>query len=1209
MKKRNSLRVSRLLPVVLLLLLPLIALAEQKHSDYLFKHVTIADGLTSSQVNAICKDSRGFMWFGTSSGLNRFDGYNVRTYKSDYTNNSALPDGYIESIQEDVEGNLWIGTASGYVVMNPITELFDRSVQQRLSRAAGNVDPKIIFIDSHKNMWIYATDGRVYYYKSQQQLTYSFDQGEGQRSLPQGNITGICESAVGAAVVYDNGTVCNIDGEHQIVTWTNNVLTRNSVPRDNYSVGIDSYDNIFVYSANRSYIYDAYTRDWTQSLAEFASRWGCNWELGDAIITGMREDQNNFIWLSTDRAGLLLLDCANRTFRRHMLRGADTRSLPTNHLQTLYIDDSNLLWVGTLRYGVSYWGFGLYRFILERAGEVNGISEAPDGNIWLATRDYGLVRRNTADTTFTRFGRQAGLSDNVITCVLAAKDGSVWGGTSRFGLNRLTKNGVQTFRHIDGNVHSLANDNINALCEDNNGNIWIATHGGGLQCFNVERGTFSTFNVSNGKLPSNIVTTLCCRGTSLVAGTADGIAVVNLSNNQVEVYRGTRSGNRHFSNLYITQVLIDSRGLIWVGTRDGLNLYNKPNDIVQVFSREQGIPNDMICGLAEDSYKHIWVTTAGGVCRLVPQAGTNDDGEYSVYVYNYTQADGLQGMEFNPNSICTARDGKVYMGGLNGLNWINIGATEARNRETKVIFSELVFEGKRIGVGESIGDRVILTSRINDISTLTLPSYMRSFAIEMSVSNYYRCDHPQFMYMLEGLDGVWRPGDPLIHGVRFNNLPSGKYVLHVKATNDLGQMAEDEHVLTIVIERPWWLSWWAITFYVIIILLVLGAIFFGIPWLRRKIVSSKEERLLYEKRNEALRSVMLLLVAPINKIKEQVRKLEPLLTTPAQREIADTIRHIEDELHEELKNAQNEDVQAMLPDELRDHSAVDEAFDEEGAPLANDVEVDNASNLVPLASKRERPKRSIYLVDSDKDIAEYIADSLKNSFDFTLFATGAELLAAMAERRPDLILAYEALPDMRGSELCVQIKREKSLARIPFVLMLETAMQASEMEKHGITVAADDYVIHFFDLVALRVRCSKLMGEPVSDESPMEEAMLTADAMLDGVGELLRHHVREYVKVNISNPKLPLEDLCDAIGVPMPQLFRKIETLTGSTPAEFIRDIRLAEAATLFKSTDIMPIDVALEVGFPNIATFNRFFSEKYGMTPMEFRDKNHGEA
>ena len=656
-------------------------------------------------------------------------------------------------------------------------------------------------------------------------------------------------------------------------------------------------------------------------------------------------------------------------------------------------------------------------------------------------------------------------------------------------------------------------------------------------------------------------------------------------------------------------VLIDSRGLIWVGTRDGLNLYNKPNDIVQVFSREQGIPNDMICGLAEDSYKHIWVTTAGGVCRLVPQAGTNEDGEYSVYVYNYTQADGLQGMEFNPNSICTARDGKVYMGGLNGLNWINIGETEARNRETKVIFSELVFEGKRIGVGESIGDRVILTSRINDISTLTLPSYMRSFAIEMSVSNYYRCDHPQFMYMLEGLDGVWRPGDPLIHGVRFNNLPSGKYVLHVKATNDLGQMTEDEHVLTIVIERPWWLSWWAITFYVIIILLVLGAIFFGIPWLRRKIVSSKEERLLYEKRNEALRSVMLLLVAPINKIKEQVRKLEPLLTTPAQREIADTIRHIEDELHEELKNAQNEDVQAMLPDELRDHSAVDEAFDEEGAPLANDVEVDNASNLVPLASKRDRPKRSIYLVDSDKDIAEYIADSLKNSFDFTLFATGAELLAAMAERRPDLILAYEALPDMRGSELCVQIKREKSLARIPFVLMLETAMQASEMEKHGITVAADDYVIHFFDLVALRVRCSKLMGEPVSDESPMEEAMLTADAMLDGVGELLRHHVREYVKVNISNPKLPLEDLCDAIGVPMPQLFRKIETLTGSTPAEFIRDIRLAEAATLFKSTDIMPIDVALEVGFPNIATFNRFFSEKYGMTPMEFRDKNHGEA
>ena len=1188
---------------------------ERQHSDYFFKHVTLADGISSSQVNAICKDSRGFMWFGTASGLNRYDGYNIRTYKSNFSNNAALPDGYVESVQEDADGMLWIGTPSGYVVMDPVHEVFDRGVQQRLSKVAAM--PTLLFIDSKKNFWIYSQGKGLFFYKTQMQLVYSFEQGM-DGGLPAGHITGICESPEGAAVIFEDGTVCGLDGEHQRIAWTNNVLARNNVPRDDYHIVMDQMQrDIFVYSSMRTYIYDGQTHEWKRSLAEFASSWGCGWNLGDAIITGVVEDKNHFVWLCTDRVGLLLLDVEGRSFRRHLVHSSDPRSLPTNNVQTLYIDDSNLLWIGTLRFGVSYWGFSIYRFILDRVGDVNGISEDPQGNLWMATRDHGLVRKNMSDTTFTYYGRSAGLNDNVLSCVHVARDGTVWSGSNRFGLNRMRGNEVQVYRHEQGDLSTIGSDNVQAITEDQNGTVWVATLGGGMQGISPKRGTVANFTYASKKLPSDDVTSLATRGNRLVVGTSDGIAIVNLSSNQVEFLRGTRLGDRHFTNTYVTQVLIDSRGLIWVGTRDGLNLYNPKSDDLQTFGTEEGIPNTMICGLAEDGCHHIWVTTAGGVCRLVPQ----DDGSehsYNVYVYNYTVADGLQGPEFNTGAICSTHDGWVYMGGPNGFNWINIGMTENRNTENKVLLTEFIFADKIISTGQPVAGRVFLNTDLNETEMVRLPYFIRNFAIAMSVSNYYRCDHPQFVYMLEGRDNRWLPGDALLHGVKFTDLKPGKYVLHVKAINENGKQSEDEHTLTIILERPDWLSWWAISLYVLALLLVGFLLFFGIPRLRALLQERKRELDLFQRRSEALKGLTQTLIDPITKVINQLRRLTPLLTTAEQREISNNILHIEKNLLAELKEAKNEDLLNLLPEELR-RTTVSEDGEltveqaEEAMSGADDADGQNSDattserRKLALKPKREKPKRLIFFVDSDEAITEWVTDQLKNTFDFMNFLTGEEAWAGLQEHRPDLIIANETLSDMRGSELCVRVKNEKGFARIPFVLMLENPTSASEFEKQGITVAADDYVIHFYDLKALSVRCARLMGDSLDETVvPNEDAMLTANAMSDGVGELIRRQVQEYVRQNISNTKLALFDLSDAIGIPVPQLFRRIERLTGKTPADFIREVRLAEAATLLRETSIAPIEVAEEVGLPNIDVFNRSFAAIYGMSPTEYQEKFH---
>lgn len=1209
---KHSLRLLIAFAIAALALAVQPARAERMHNDYFFKFVTSTDGLAASQVNAICKDQQGYVWFGTSNGLSRFDGYSIVNFYSDYTSNSALPDGYIETIQEDHEGLLWIGTASGYVVFDPVHEIFDRSVQQRLMKISGSDVPSLIYIDNRKNMWI-AVDGKgLFFYKTSMDLVYEFAQTGLSPDIPQARITGICSSQEGVAVAFENGTVCCINSESRAVEWINNVLAKKNIARDNFHICLSNNRDIFLYSPNTSYIYDAQTLTWHTSLAELAEAWGCSWRMGDAVITDIKEDLNHFVWITTDRTGILLLDIENRLFRRHLLHTTDQRSLPTNNIQSLYIDDSNLLWVGTKRFGVAYWGFSIYRFLLERVADINGITEDVQGNLWLATNNRGLICRSTQDTTYTVFDRRHGLSDDNFSCVLAAKDGSIWAGSNRYGLNCMRGSSVTTLRHEAGKANTLAADDVLALAEDRNGNIWIATNGGGLQCYNTRRGTFANFNTGNNRMPSNVVTSLFIKGNNVVAGTSNGLAVINLSSNKVEIFQGTRSGNKQFSNPYITQVLIDSRDLIWIGTRDGLNLLDTKNDIVQIFGHAEGIPNNMICGLAEDGYKHIWVTTAGGVCRLVPQAAQTGDHEYSAYVYNYNESDGLQRSEFNPGAICSTRQGSVYMGGANGLNWINIGETEAKNTETKVMFTSLLFHDQRIPVGVSILNRVILTKDINSLITLTLPPNINSFAIAMSVSNYYRGDHPQFIYMLEGRDPQWHPGDPLMHGVRFSDLRPGHYVLHVKAVTDEGTMSQQEHTLEIIIERPWWMRWWAIAFYILAAIAVLVMFRWFIPWLHRLFVQGKKERDLFRQRTQALNGVVATLIAPIAKVTTQVNQLTPLLTTPEQHDIADNILHIEKQLLEELREVRDDDISALLPRELQmrpkaneqDAAAEDaEAEQTDEQTEATETEdTDEKDYTYALATRSRKALRIVYLVDGDQDIADYIADSLKNAFDFKIFNSAEQAWDAIGEQRPDLVLACEQLPDMSGSDLCIRLKQERSYARIPFVLMLETPMSVAEIEKNNITVAADDYVLHFYDLISLRTRCSKLMGESLDGlQKPMEDAMSTADAMTESVGELIKRHVKEYVVQNISAPKLPLDDLCRAINVPLPQLFRKLGELTGRTPTEYIRDIRLSEAANLLRSGNLKPIDVATEVGFPNLATFNRFFKEKYNISPLEF--------
>ena len=181
--------------------------------EYWFKNIGLAEGLSASQVNTICKDSRGFVWIGTSAGLNLFDGFYIRQFQSNYLSASSLTDNYITSIQEGYDGNLWIRTSGGYVILDPSTQRFDRSIAQRLSVIDANLNPDLIFFDHWKNVWVYVKDQALYYYKSKQQLVYTLRFGDDHQGMRKGTISDIYEVTDGVLVAYTNGLVCCVSGE------------------------------------------------------------------------------------------------------------------------------------------------------------------------------------------------------------------------------------------------------------------------------------------------------------------------------------------------------------------------------------------------------------------------------------------------------------------------------------------------------------------------------------------------------------------------------------------------------------------------------------------------------------------------------------------------------------------------------------------------------------------------------------------------------------------------------------------------------------------------------------------------------------------------------------------------------------------------------------------------------------------------------------
>ena len=1208
-------KILKRLLIVLLLTLPLAVLA-----DFLFKTLDAREGLTSSQVNCILKDSRGYMWFGTPAGLYRFDGYTFRNFQSDSQDGSSLNDSYIVSIQEMLDGNLLVQTSSGYCIYHPQTESFERDMKQTFSRMGIETIPSVVYIDHHKNLWGAIPNKGVVCYNQQQQLLFEFGYTDDSHGVPQGVVISISECREGALIVYDDGRVVCCDVMHQQHT----VWTSNRIPE----------------LSNRK----------NKSL-----------------------DRKGNIWIGSDQLGLLMMDPNTREITPVQPRNINDSQWITEKvsIQSVYVDDTDLLWVGTEKSGIAYSGQYIYRFGSDHIGDVTAITQDENGTVWYGTSDRGIVNY------------EGMLASMKVSALATTSDGSLWVGSKRNGLTRILNGSATLYSLAKDSMSTLIDDHINALCTDKVGNLWIATNGG-LQVYNPKMNTFSSYTRESGKLNTNNITSLFYnkngKSNDLYIGTAEGLVIFNLSSTEKLTLTGNTSNSKSFTNNFITQVVQDSRGLVWIGTREGLNILNLENDSLNYLTEKQGLCNNNVCGIAEDKNHNMWITTSSGVSRIVVQRN-HEDGTNNYGLYNYTTADGLQSNEFNSGAILTRHDGNVLLGGKYGVNWVVEKANTEKDALPRVMLTQLFIGEEEILTGHEYHDRVVLTQALNETNRLDLGHEQNTFTIKFAAGNYNQSERLQFMYWMEGKDEDWRNGNALTHGVTFKELPSGNYTLHVKAISAEGAVSNQERAIEIHVERHWLLSWWMITAYVI--LAVVAIYFWRIGLKQLKVIKARKKAVIDQlamQREE--------IKAASDDLRQPMARMTSIISNLSEKEKSLEEREQLNALHSQMLQiiTRVSDMQMNL--ENPEEKAKTVVHDRLELNARGEIEMPEIENHT-LTSETARPSRAamelptmkftVIMIDDNMDFLQFATARLKFVYDFHAYNDIEKAAADLEEMHCDIVICKQDMPDMSGSDLCNQLKTNKATQNIKFVLMTEGMLTPNDMRNQNITLSADDYLAKPFNLQEATMRFNKLLGlgpimansdliegaetrmleghnssmttatetyglteykptdngEPdaddpmnrvdtkiikrdnqlakVEEEEPEKETAVTTMtamnmsdfSMLDARDQQLIKNIEQYVMQNMSRGQISLEELATAMGMGRVPFFHRIRSLTAKTPAELVRDMRLKHACILLKRTNINMSELATNVGFMTAENFINIFREKFGMTPLEYRLKH----
>jgi ligand-binding sensor domain-containing protein/signal transduction histidine kinase len=781
--------------------------------DLKFTHLTTNDGLSQGYVVAILQDRRGFMWFATRDGLDRYDGNAFVVYKNNPNDSGSLSSNFLQDLMQDDHGYLWIATNTGVNKFDPATERCTRYLHDSDNpNSLGGASVKSIAQDSRGSLWFGTEDSGL---DKLDPTTGTFTH---YRNDSDGHFVGRISQVIEDGhreiwLVGERGLFHLNERTGQITrpAATRNGLSADSVYEDETgslwmlvdspAVGLAKYDR----KTERLTTYPLGTRD-VGVLASTSS--------GGSLNGTLMADGQKGLWVPSSQ-GLYYFDRPTERFtNRFQHDESDPDSLDSNAVFSVYQDRGGVLWVGTENAGLNILNFRQQQFhpYSHRPADANSLSpgrvkaiyQDSNGVLWVGLFPRALDRLDRKTGKITHYvptpDDQKGFGEGTnVDCIYKDTAGYLWVGGGGSGLVRFEERTgrFKHYRHNPDDPNSLISDNVYTVFGDRNGHMWVGQEGG-LSRFDPARDGFTNYRTVPDH-PASLGNTIWVidqdRSGTLWLGTWGGTLFRSDDKAKTFVnYTPDPHDPQRLNGGGLNTIHEDRAGTLWVGAMDGLFRYNRQSRAFTRYTENQGLPSSTIRCILEDGAGRLWLSTQKGLSRFDPQKAT---------FRNYDVSDGLQSNEFSTGCYQGA-DGEMFYGGTNGLNAFSPENVHDNPYVPPVVITSFRIFNKPVPIGAGS----VLKKAIPYVNSLTLPYRDNVFSFEFAALSYANSHKNHYRYKLENFERAWNEVGSRQRLATYTNLDPGKYVFRVQGSNGDGVWNEEGVSLTIVIAPPWWNTAW-----------------------------------------------------------------------------------------------------------------------------------------------------------------------------------------------------------------------------------------------------------------------------------------------------------------------------------------------------------------------------------------------------------------
>ena len=812
--------------LVCLLWLPVATPIGAMNTQYTFRHLDIIDGMSDNQIRGLSMLSDKRLAVQTASILNIYNGATFEHFY--YDKNLEYKWDYWGGAKEyaDHKNRLWIKERDHLLLLDLNTNQFIYNLDTELSSMGITFKIRNLFVDEVKNIWVVGTDNTVAYYNHETNELITVTEANSEFTNQYGTPKEMAQYKNLCWIVYSSGMIrCWDYYSREFVSQETAFIGKINERIDRLSIHTTPTGNVWLMYNHAVCFFDRLNQRWTE-VATISGR--------SNFFTCMDIDSEGNAWVGTSLSGLRFIKGNTFAVTNMPFIKLDNGGELMNDIYTIFVDENDGVWVGTLFQGLCYYQPSMRKFKLVQTMKketlltnesIRCFLEEADGNILVGTAK-GLFRFQPSTNRIERVYPQ--LADELCMHLCRDTQGRLWVSTFLGGFYCIEGKNVRNYKWLTNNESESIYNTARYMYQDDNGRYWVSISGGIGEFFPADGHVEMLYEkqprivdyapaVLNYKVNyeifshgENTIGVIGEGGIFFYNTLTDSVYIPEIDTPQTLQYKGQNT--RYYC------IFTDSRGLEWQATEIGVNIWDGKQKQLQKITVDDGLPSNTISAFLEDKNGIIWASTASGICRIDVN---KENDNWKLSIVNFGVFEGLQSGKFYSQSVLQASDGTMYFGGVHGFNYFNPEEIVYNSSVNVPVFTSFSLFNKPVKVGAEVGGNVLLTHPINITREITLNHRENFISLEFAGLNYVNPAQTYFRYKLEGFDHNWT--EIVTNGagrVTYTSLRPGTYKLIVYTANNDKLWGPTPAEISLIIKPPFWVTGYAFIVYLLVFTLI-----------------------------------------------------------------------------------------------------------------------------------------------------------------------------------------------------------------------------------------------------------------------------------------------------------------------------------------------------------------------------------------------------